>query len=170
MKWKIVLFAAALCLAAVACQPSTQTKGTPAIAATGADSGCGSRGLATGALGVALAHVRAARLFATDQDQRLALAKLEPMIVRQIEAEPDSNVRRAAWLEAELPGVHKTAVADLNGIKSLRAPVHIHDARRERYTEYLQRVVGSVNPRFTPRCVREQWHQIFAATLEAQAR
>lgn len=167
-------------LTLVACGPDTDARPSAAAVNPPADVDCGSQQFATVSLGEALAHVRAARVFATERGQRVALAKLEPMLVKQIEAEPDSNFRGAAWLQAETPVMQASAAAELQQIermsdrwsgRGIDAQVEERSQRRrhERYTAHLESAVKAVDPRSPKRCAQATWQPIFEAALEAQA-
>ena len=128
------------------------------------DEDCGSQRLATVQLGEALAHVRAARIFAS-REQRLALAHLEGAIVSQIEAEPDSNFRGAAWLQVDAKVIENDATRALQRIqrreerwlgRGIDAQVVAASAasREQEYDSHMNAVVRAVDPR-APHAPRE---------------
>ena len=147
-----------------------------ATRATKRDS-CGSQQFATVALGEALARVRASRLFATSAAQRKALAELEILMIDQLDAEPDSIFRGAAWLQVDHGVYLKSAEDYLDWIKGIadRAPsetqrsAYLRDQMARLYREELETVLKLVDPRTPKRCAASAWKRIHAAALRAHA-
>lgn len=139
---------------------------------------CGSQKSATVALGDALGHVRQARLFAETAARRLALARLEAALVERIQAEPDSNFRGAAWLQAEGEYVLKFAESERDRIEqwTLRAPTvaQQRQSRDEEYTReyrsHMSTAVKLLDPRSPKGCAARHWQLLYTAALEAEAR
>lgn len=138
---------------------------------------CDRHRFATVALGDALSHVRAARIFADESSRRQALAELEILLINQIQAEADSNYRNAAWLGADdsLPVEAARRTREDEEGRADGAPT---DAlRRERlqarftywYRYHLEHVLKLVDPRSPRRCAADSWSKIHAQALRAEA-
>jgi len=142
----------------------------------GADT-CGSQRFATVALGDALGHVRAARVYADAPARRKALAELDVLLVEQIQAEPDSNFRHAAWGLADQKSRIERAVETRQRAEtfSQRAPTAELEASAleqrlsQEYRGHLEEVVKLVDPRSPRRCASNRWRPIYTAAVQAEA-
>jgi hypothetical protein len=142
------------------------------------DTACGSQKFATVALGDALDQVRAARVFADLPARRQALADLEALMVAEIQAEPDSTFRKAAWNLVDLSVAQKFAGQERQRIESflLRAPTDsLERAYREqnftsRYRDRMAAALKLVDPRSPKKCASDRWLRIYQAAVRAEAK
>jgi hypothetical protein len=142
------------------------------------DSACGSQKFATVALGDALDQVRAARVFADLPARRQALADLEALMVAEIQAEPDSNFRKAAWNLVDVGAAKKSAEAELQRIERrlMNAPTDsLEKAYREKnltssYRDRMAGVVKLVDPRSPKKCAADRWLRLYQASVRAEAK
>ena len=169
----------AAALFAISCKPPDQKQrrnGPPSVAEI-----CASDAAGTKRLGDAIASVRIARLFATRDAQRLALAKLEPLLIRQLQLEPDSVTKAIAWMSASDTSRKQTANEEIleivnrtlqmqkrYGAKSVRE--FEIDSYDWWYRDNLQSVLDKLSPHDVDGCRQRVWQEMFAAALEAQAR
>lgn len=133
--------------------------------------------LATIALGDALDQVRAARVFADDSQRRQALAELEILLVHEIESEPDSSIRKAAWFVGDVEGRVRRAQErrermehDAQELTATTRVKVLQQLFTQEYRFHLRGVLLVVDdPRSPWRCARRRWEVLRAQALRAEA-
>lgn len=105
------------------------------------------------------------------------MAELESLMIAELEAEPDSIFRGAAWIQAENASRVNFAEQNLRRIDRMiegaRSESIAQSVRSDRlaraYRDELGEVVKLVDPRTPKRCASARWRIIHAAALRAQA-
>jgi hypothetical protein len=144
-----------------------------------APSGCDTQGIATIGLGRAISHLRAARAFADTPARLEALDALEARMAAQIDADPDSSARGAAWLSAEASGAIFIAATELAEIDRV---AHVVDStgagdydtqraalRAETYRRYMSQVANEIDPEAVDACAAPAWASLRDAAFSTGA-
>ena len=128
-------------------------------------------------LGLALAHVQAARqLFSETQQRRIALAELEGMLLERILADPDSASRSAQLWQAADTSVYvesykRYLITHPDPDKRGMSPSEEEISRGERseYQRIMALVLVELDPTRVARCAQSRRLELYKAALRADA-